>query len=366
MKKVQIGIVFAIICMMLAPGIGSLDATYADNESLTLSETDLVSIESLVQSEIETHDVAVYVKSDSVLQNDPEHIQKFNDLLVNGNIIISESNEAMELIDDSISHVFNQNSSVSCIYYDPDQGTSHCLSITSDDPTTISNEIESWISTLDSTTSDVDVPDNFYVSCFYDDVKETSMGLSKIRTTYYYWDEDDPRYNYFFVYTQFDVTAKALPRMSNNVDYIHSECQLKYASSGDLTLQDTAPASAENSSISIGIGFPPSITIGWNIENDGLGVTNNSDLFSGKVDINQTYVAVLSTTDIHKQTSIGYSVLVDTTGPNQKTDYEATEKHTIGYKTHGMSTIVGTHTFEYDVHIIPGPSDSSEAVEKLQ
>ena len=128
---------------------------------------------------------------------------------------------------------------------------------------------------------------------------------------------------------------------------------------------DTAPENSDSINVSVSFNIPFGITFSWEIDTDGLNVSNNSDIFDGTVDINQSYNLVGTNHDIVKETSIGFTTYVDTEGPNHLDGYNATEKHTIGYKTNGFAIMTGKHVLEYDVHIVAEPMDEDDAVTKL-
>lgn len=351
--------------MVVVLGSESLGAIQNDG-SVDSIGAEVISINDVDDALLVADNTIVVVDSDEEVFNDSNYVQKLNELAVAGTILVTESKDALRYLDESISYVFSTSPSIDCFYYNDETGVSHCLSIKSDNSDFIKSEIESWMTTLDSVqASDIDLPNNFYTACIFQDSEESTLGLTQIRTYYHYWNEDDPKFDYFFTYTEIQATAKAMPRMGNNVEYIHTECQLDNPTAGDQFLSETAPESTDNSTVTIVLEFPPSISISWEIDLTDVEITNTSDTFDGKVDIRHDYQSVLSNDDVVREATAGYVIYLDTDGPSQSDSYNAIETHTIGYKTDGIATMTGTHVLEYDVHVVAGPMNCGDNVTKL-
>lgn len=308
----------------------------------------------------------VLIESDGYEFSNSSSVRAVSKQIANGVKVVTSDLQLIERATAPIFSGFSTDADVYAVYFDEETGASNCISIISDNEVYIQERLEEWMDEIETEDASVSQIPGYYAGKYAITALNPSIrGETEITSYYYFADEDDPRYNYFIVDTKIKATAYASYNMCNNVDYVNSVIDIEGADVGDSILLDYGPTSTDSGpTFSLSVGFPPSVSISLNYEANSI--ESDYDEESGILEINQDYSDLMSLKDIVKNTGIGYSVAVDSEGPNGCTDYYANETFTTGLKYLSPYEMKYQFDIEVNVHVIPNLEGERFWYEQIQ
>ena len=307
---------YTAIAILLASTV-AVSVFAVDGSGDEASDSGFLQVALSEHQDISSRDDVVFVDSSNVDVDDPSFAEYLDRCLDDGMNVITDDARIFDSMRGIRSMSFDANADVYAMYGLRDSSKSLCLSVISDDERFIAECLADW---LNQPRAGFDGEYNLAMC-----VNETIAGGSgsnpgsvRAVTTYYNYNQGDPRYVYYYAQTHMEVRADAFWNRCNNIDYIHSEYEFV---NPDLVLMGADVHSGYGD-----IGH----TIGAEV-NLRIGYQNESDFFDGRVDMTCRFPEILTLSPLEASADIQHYSIVDSYG-SDSLEYSATEKHTVGFQ----------------------------------
>ncbi len=308
---------YTAIAILLASTV-AVSVFAVDGSGDEASDSGFLQVALSDHQDLSSRDDVVFVDSSKVDIDDPSFAEYLDRCLDDGMNVITDDSRVFDPMRGIRSMSFDANADVYAMYGLRDSSKSLCLSVISDDERFIAECLADW---LNQPRAGFDGEYNLAV-CVNETIageSGTNPGSVRAVTTYYNYNQGDPRYVYYHAQTQMEVRADAFWNRCNNIDYIHSEYDFLNPNHILLKADDMH---CQYGDIGHTIGAEVDLRIGYQ---------NESDFFDGRVDLTCRFPELLTLSPLEASADIQHYSIVDSYG-SDSLEYSATEKHTVGFQ----------------------------------